>query len=294
MTETSERSEQDLQQLQLLLLVAIIDELLVPLMLSTALESDALMNLIKHRMIEEMRQRHGASLRTTARHLGVTARTVSNYQSSEIDNTLLELLARYDSPRQGVEQADWRWVDVVMATVHSAWPGSLSAQQVRRRLLDQGFTITIPGAEKLLDLYVELDMLERMEPDREAGARLVRYRTRHTVGARSRGICEDGLARLRRHLPLALPLLRSVLKNDLGAASGSVVALLDESLLEACDGEITEATTRIVRNYVDLSRELDAAGASKLIPWGHFVLKGCIPERYLARGQDDDKEESEE
>lgn len=39
MTETSATSEKDLQQLQLLLLVAIIDELLVPLMLATALES---------------------------------------------------------------------------------------------------------------------------------------------------------------------------------------------------------------------------------------------------------------
>ena len=195
-----------------------------------------------------LRFRQGASINTIARHLDVTPRWVSKVTNG--------------GPP---EEPEVSWFMAVMDVLADAWPEALTAEQVRRHLLRQKRRTSLQAVTSHLDLYCELEKLQR---------RGDAYRAFGPTPIRVGSDGEASTAKVRGRVRCLRTICESYSRGDRGATFGALQGEMDEESLEEMAAEMQEAIGEIWQRHVAKSGVKELSGTANLVRYEGLVLLG--------------------
>ena len=241
---TPEASEIDKE-----LLRALAQELLCRGLVTTPI-CEEVVDIIRRHRVEVLQAEYGASIRVSARHLGITDRNVTQLKhdktgSSRDDDSLLVLTYTF---------------------VMSHFPGAVTAQQVCTYLRNSGHDIPLPSTATHLDLLCDLDILEKVGR---------RYRARYFSMVADPERQVRNLRELRVSGRLTWSVLRSFAHADPGSRHGRWWGVMDVNVLEQCTRRIAEVIAATIQEYTALSNQMESPHE---VGWGLTLTAGILPE----------------
>ena len=195
-----------------------------------------------------LRHRRGASIKTIARHLGVSHRWVSMVTNGPGP----------DEPEEG-------WFMAIMDVMTDAFPDPVSARRVQSRLRRRNRQLSFQAVQAHLDLYCDIGKLERVGEG---------YRAFAPVKVRHDASGKPYTERVRKGVLAFRPLCESYAQGKPGSLFGVVNGEMDATLLDEMSAELKSAFNEIVGRYVERSLSLESSEKAQLVHFDGLLLLG--------------------
>ena len=218
--------------------------------------TEEVVDLVRRQRVSYLRDEHGASIRTTARHLGVTDRNITQLQQ----------------PRAEGEPEEETLYSEILYFVISRFPDAVTSSQVRTALREVGKPLPLPSTISQLELLCSLDLIHKVG---------TRYRARYYAMTADKQKQQEHLQMLAKRLESLWPIMRSFGHAEPGSTFSRLQGEMDVESLQAFGEELRQFIELTLPKYHAMSNAKESAYGVEMVKFAAIFAMGMVPKLTL-------------